>query len=325
MKKLLALPLVLFLTVLCVACGAAASQASIGNSVSEAMPNNARIGALLLLSNDYNNQMRAGIEQAAEANGYGFMSVVSNFDPELELSGLETLYASGVRAFYTISIGPDALREEVKKYPDLGVLCHNNPSFHATVIEDNATIVRSFCESVKTFMEDKGMDTAEIAALWIPGTMSNHTGVGFEAYTMLPEAVKDVFGDRVKIVTDLEARDASLEAAGNLTETVLNTFPNVRIFFNYNNDMAIAGANTIAAAIPNSTDYYVFSSEANDEVIRLIASDSSPLRGCTMSDIQGFGYDAGMQLINWIENGEMNDIAPKKVLIDNRNVSEFIN
>jgi len=337
MKRKFALFLALTLTVVLTAC----SGTSAPDSQSTGVPTPAdgsdpsqasesagaakeKIGALLLTDNDYNNQMGVGIKKAANENGYDFMSVVTNFDPELELSGLETLYASGVKSFYTISIGPEVLAEELKKYADLGVLCHNaSEGFNATVVEDNATICSSFSESVKAFMNDKGMETAEIAAFWIPGTMSNNSGVGYEAYTMLPGAVKDTFGDSVKIVTDLESEDASVETAANLTETVLNTYPDTRVFFYYNNDMAIAGANTIAAAVADCSDYYVFSSEANDEVIRLIGIDSSPLRGCTMSDIEGFGYDAGLQLINWIENGEMTNIAPQKILIDERNVSGF--
>ena len=41
-------------------------------------------------------------------------------------------------------------------------------------------------------------------------------------------------------------------------------------------------------------------------------------------DIEASGYQVGLQLINWIENGTMENVIVEKVLVDSTNVADYI-
>ena len=98
---------------------------------------------------------------------------------------------------------------------------------------------------------------------------------------------------------------------------------NYSALFCFNNGYAIAAANEISSARPNTDGYFVFSSEGDEETFRLIGSGSSPLRGCTYMDIEASGYEVGKHLIDWVENGNLVNVIVNRELVDARNIAEF--
>ena len=103
----------------------------------------------------------------------------------------------------------------------------------------------------------------------------------------------------------------------------MNAYPNLRYLFCFNNGYAITASNQIASAVTDVRGYFVFSSEGDDESFRLIASADSPYRGLSYNDIVQSGYETGLQLINWIENGRIEDVVVSRVLVDNRNIADY--
>ena len=114
------------------------------------------------------------------------------------------------------------------------------------------------------------------------------------------------------------------EEASDVTAQVLNGYPDVKFFFCFNNGYAIAASNEISAAVSDTSDYFVFSSEGDPESFRLISSGTSPYRACAYADIEESGYQTGLQLIRWIEEGEIENVVVTKVLVDSRNVDEYL-
>jgi ABC-type sugar transport system substrate-binding protein len=114
------------------------------------------------------------------------------------------------------------------------------------------------------------------------------------------------------------------EEASNVTEQLLNAYPNLRYLFCFNNGFALVAANEIMAAVPDAREYFVFSSEGDAESFRTIGTGTSPYRACAYNNIEQSGYEAGLQLINWGENGKIENVVVTRQLVDSRNVKEFL-
>ena len=71
----------------------------------------------------------------------------------------------------------------------------------------------------------------------------------------------------MELVSEFYPKDD--EEAANMTTQILNATPDVKFFFCFNNGFAIAAANEITAAVPDVSDYLVFSSEGDEESFRL--------------------------------------------------------
>lgn len=322
MKKLLCLFTAMTMVFALAACGNGGADQP-GSAAPDA--EKAKLGIVVPdLNNAFCSQMAGGIERAAAENGYEVVTVKSNADPEADVASIENMDASGVKAYYGLHIGVDSIGDLLKnQYPQIGCLTQTTFDGEAAhVVEDYHNIAVIFCESLDAFIEEKGMESVEICGIWLSNCLIQGTAE-YEGYTTITGYIEEHYaGTNVTYVTSQYPQNA--EEAGNYTETLLNGYENARVFFCYNNDFAIATANTISAAVSDSADYYVFSSETDDESFRLIADDSSPYRGAASGDTEETGYQVGLQLINWVENGTMENVPVVKTLCDWRNVSDFL-
>lgn len=276
------------------------------------------------LSFDFQIQMSNGIERAAEENGYEYTVYDYNSDAEAMLSGLETLAASNVGALYGLFNAPESASDFMLSNPDIGVLTQGEivEGAKACTENDYVTLANQFVEALEYYTTENNITEGDIACLWLENCENEDSD-----YFTAKEQIKEVIntwceGKNFELVSEFYPKDD--EEAANMTTQIMNATPDVKFFFCFNNGYAIAAANEITAAVPDVSDYFVFSSEGDEESFRLISSGDSPYRACAYMDIEQSGYQVGLQLINWIENGEMENVVVKKDLVDGRNVQEYL-
>lgn len=331
MKKLFAILLCLAMVLSLAACGGNAAPAATeapkadAPAAPEAAAPKAKIGVLLpSLSFDFQLQMHNGVERAAKEFGYEFMPYDYNFDGELMLTGLDTMKASDVKSLYAIFLAPESASDFMKNNPDIGVLTQGAmvDGCQACTVNDYVKLGEQFVESLDKFVTENNITSGEIGALWLE-TCENQDS----DYYTAKEDIKAIInkwceGKDFTIVAEFYPPDD--EAAANCTAQMLNANPNLRAIFAFNNGYAITAANEISASVADTSEYFVFSSEGDPESFRLIESGTSPYRACAYADIEESGYQVGLQLINWIENGVLEDVTVTKVLVDSSNVAEYI-
>lgn len=337
MKKVLAIVLSVMLLMSIAACskeetpvvaettGVAGTSASTEQAANAENGEKAKLGALLpSLSFDFQLQMNNGIQRAAEEFGYEYMAYDYNFDNEMMLSGLDTMKASNVKGMYGIFLAPETATDFMESNPDIGVLTQGEviEGAQAGTINDYVTLAEQFVDSLDQFVTENNITSGEIGALWLE-TCENEDS---EYYTAKEDikAVINAWCEGKDFTFTAEFFPADDETAANNTAQILNANPNLRALFCFNNGYAIAAANEISASVPDTSDYFVFSSEGDPESFRLISSGTSPYRACAYMDIEESGYQVGLQLINWIENGTMENVIVEKVLIDSRNVADYL-
>ncbi len=287
--------------------------------------NKPKIGALLpSLSFDFQLKMNNGIQRAAQEFGYEYMPYDYNFDNEMMLSGLDTMKASDVKAMYSIFLAPESATDFMKSNPDIGVLHQGAPvdGCQAWTKNDYVKLGEQFVEALDLFVTENNITSGEIGALWLE-TCENEDSDYFTAKEDI-KAIINKWCEGKDFTFTVEFYPADDEAAANYTAQILNSNPNMRALFCFNNGYAITAANEIAASVPDVSDYFVFSSEGDAESFRLIASGTSPYRACAYADIEASGYQVGLQLINWVENGVMESVVVEKVLVDSRNAADYM-
>jgi ABC-type sugar transport system substrate-binding protein len=284
----------------------------------------AKIGVLLpSLSFDFQAQMAAGVKRAAAEKGYGYQEVDYNFDAELQLSGAETLAASGVLAYYGIFLNLEAGNVSLTEHPEVAVISQAmDVDANAFMLNDYKVMGQQFVESLDYFRKENNVEGGQIAAIWLTGCEV----VGTEFNTAMVD-MKNIMTEYCKangleFVSDQFA-DTD-EQASNITEQLLNAYPKLRYMFCFNNGFALVAANEIMSAVPDAGEYFVFSSEGDPESFRTIKSGTSPYRACAYNNIEQSGYEAGLQLVNWIENGKIENVVVTRTLVDSRNIQDFL-
>lgn len=278
----------------------------------------------IALNNDYCIQLNDGVKKAAEENGYDVMTLSTNADAEKEVSALETLGDNGIKAAYALTVASDAIGVmKDEKYPDMGILFHGETEGEtAHLVEDSAAVTSYFIDSLDAFVTERNITEGQVVLIFTTGAESEDAR-GHDSVVEAIDAIGEHFaGTGITYATVYYLDDS--EQAGNIVETALNTFPDVKAFYCYNNDFAMVAANTISAAVPDCSDYFVFSSEGDQNSFKEIANASSPYRACASGDTVRDGYNIGLQLINWVENGEMENVYATKVQVDWRNIDEYI-
>lgn len=339
MKKLLSISLILALVLSMAACGEGGSAATSGSAApsapasaqgSEATTENSNgtkplIGHLSIsLGSDFTTQADNGIRRAGEEKGYEVMTIDTNLDPELELTGVETMITSGVKAFYTISVSSENVWNAVQaKDPSVAVLSQQ-PDATATahVVLDNVEMANMFLSSLDSFMDERGMDSAKVGFLWLAECESPEMPMYTSRQDVL-EVVNAAFdGTDNEILCEFFTSDG--EAQISNAESVLNMYPECNVIFCYSSGAAIAASNVVGSAGKDPQKFYIFSSESEDEVFRKISDTGSALQGCASGSVEELGYNIGLQLIRYVETGEIEDVPTPKELCDWRNIDEFI-
>lgn len=291
----------------------------------EADKEKGKIGALLsTLSLDFQIQMSNGIQRAAVEAGYEYMPYDYNSDSEGMVSGIETLMASGVTSYYGLFLAPETAAGLMTANPEVGVLTQGEvvTGAQACTQEDWKALADKFVDALDYFVKETGITKGDVAGLWLTSCEvedSDYFRAREEMTAIINEYLK---GTDFKFAADYYPNDG--EEASNMTTSLLNGYPDVRFIFCFNNDTAIACANEISSAVTDVSDYFIFSSEGDDETFRLINDPDSPLRACTYMNIEESGYQVGRQLINWNENGTMENVFVERNLVDARNITEFV-
>lgn len=325
MKKFVAILLSLIMIITLAACGSANAPAADAPTAEAPVTAKAKIGALLpSLSFDFQLQMNNGIKRAADEFGYEYMAYDYNFDNEMMLSGLDTMVASDVKGMYAIFLSGEVATPFMKEHTDIGVLTQGTKvdGAKACTVNDYTMLGEQFVAAMDKFVTENNITSGEIGALWL-----ETCEVEDNEYYTAKEDIKAVINkwcEGKDFTFTAEFYPVDDEAAANNTAQILNANPNLKFLFCFNNGYAIAAANEISASIPDVSDYFVFSSEGDAESFRLIESGTSPYRACAYADIEESGYQVGLQLINWVENGILEDVTVTKVLVDSRNVAEYI-
>ena len=318
MKKLIAILLVSLILI------SSVFAAGAGEGTTSDTP---KIGALLpSLSFDFQLNMSEGIQRAGDEFGYEVVINDYNNDAELMLTGLDTMKSMGVKALYAIFSSPQVASDFMNQNPDIAVINQGTPVDGAKAWTENdyITLGNQFIEALDIFVTENNITSGDIAGLWLE-TCEIEDNDYYTAMMQIREIIdqrcaeKD--GDFEFVASFFPKND---EEASDVTAQILNGYPDVKFFFCFNNGYAIAASNEISAAVSDTSDYFVFSSEGDPESFRLISSGTSPYRACAYADIEESGYQTGLQLIRWIEEGEIENVVVTKALVDSRNVDEYL-
>lgn len=316
MKKLIAILLCLAMVFALAACG---------NGAATQEDEKAKIGACVMsLTYDFQLQMCNGIERAAKEKGYEAMIYDFNADNEQMLTGLDTLKASNVKALYGLFTAPQAATSFMLENEDIGVLTQGAPveGGKAWTVNDYVKLGKQFVEALDYHVKEKGVTEGTVAALWLDNCQ-NPDNDYYQAKLDIEAEINAWCEANGFTYAHSEYYPLDDESAANMTAQIMNADPNAKFFFCFNNGYAISAANEISSAVADTSEYFVFSSEGDDEVFRLIASGTSPMRACAYANIEESGYQVGLQLINWVENGVMENVAVAKDLVDIRNVADY--
>ena len=317
MKKLIAILLCLVMVFALAACG---------NTNEAKTDEKAKIGACVMsLTYDFQLQMCNGIERAAAENGYEAMIYDFNADNEQMLTGLDTLKASNVKALYGLFTAPEAASSFMLENEDIGVLTQGAPveGCEAWTVNDYVKLAEQFVDALDYHVKEKGVTSGKVAGLWLE-VCQNPDNDYYGAKQDIENVIKEYCEANGFEYFPSEYNCKDDEDAANMTAQIMNADPDVKFFFCFNNGYGIAAANEIASAVADPSEYFVFSSEGDAETFRLIASGTSPMRACAYANIEESGYQVGLQLINWVENGVMESVAVAKDLVDIRNVADYI-
>lgn len=332
MKKFIAILMCLAMVLALAACGGNAAPAATeapkadAPAAPEAAAPKAKIGACVMsLSYDFQLQMCNGVERAAKEKGYEAMIYDFNADNEQMLTGLDTLKASNVKALYGLFTAPQAASTFMLENPEIGVLTQGQQveGCQAWTVNDYVKLGEQFVEALDYHVQEKGVTGGNVAALWLDNCQNPDNDYF--------QAKKDI---EAQIIAWCDAHEGfeykhseyyplDDEGAANMTAQIMNADSEAKFFFCFNNGYGIAAANEIASAVADTSEYFVFTSEGDPEVFRLIGSGTSPLRACAYANIEESGYQVGLQLINWVENGTMENVAVAKDLVDIRNVADY--
>ncbi|MCR5066961.1 MAG: substrate-binding domain-containing protein [Erysipelotrichaceae bacterium] len=311
MKKLLTV-----LTVLCLVLGLAACS----GTQEEEKP---KIGVVVPdLNNAFCTAMDEGVKRAAKEKGYEVFEYVTQVNPENDINSVELLHNNNVKAYYGLHMVADAVGNLLKNsYPEIG--CFSQVQFDgaAAVVDDDFTVVAAqFIESLDAFLAENNMTTAEICGLWLGNAQIEGSTENLQ-YKAVMKAIEEHYaGTGVKYVQSEYPADS--EAVTNTVETLMLAHPDATVFFCHNNDYAIASANIIKSAKTDTSKYYIFATEGDDETLRQIADPASPYRAASVADTEQTGYLIGLQCVNWIENGKMEGVSVARQLVDWRNVNK---
>lgn len=320
MKKLLTILLALAMIFALVGCSTEGPSTSDGGEETA----KAKIGAILpSLSFDFQVNMKNGIERAAAEKGYEAVAYDYNFDNETMLSDLDLMVNDNVKGLYAIFLSGEVATPWMQEHADVGVLTQGAPieGGQAYTVNDYVALGKQFVESLENYCAETGLSEGKVVGLWLE-TCEDKDNDYYQAMLEIKAEIDGFIAANpgFEYVADFFPSDD--EETSNDVAQALNQF-GATVYFAFNNGYAIAAANEISSADSDASKYFVFSSEGDDETFRLIASGTSPLRGCAFADIEESGYQVGLQLINWIENGVLDNVTVAKVLVDSRNVSEY--
>ena len=272
------------------------------------------------LNNAYCIAMDQGITRAAKEKGYEMFEYVTEMNPENDIASVEQLANNNVKAYYGLHMITESVGERLKKdYPDIG--CFSQTAFDgaAQVLNDDFAVVGDqFIESLDAFLAENNITEAEICGLWLSAAQIEGTTENIQYQAFMDKINEHYAGTGITYVQSEYPADA--EAVANTVETLLLAHPNATVFFCHNNDYAISAANTIMAAKTDTSNYFVFSTETDDETERQIADTNSPYRAASATDTEETGYQIGLQLINWVENGKMDPVPLSRELVDWRSI-----
>ncbi|GHT81051.1 hypothetical protein FACS1894130_12720 [Spirochaetia bacterium] len=324
MKRFFSVLLIMALVITVMGCS---KQESAGGSAGSrgASKANTKIGVLLPdLGYDFQTKMAAGVKRAADTAGYGFQAIDYNFDSELQLTGMETLAASGVMGYYAIFMNTSEANDNIlKSYPKIGVISQvPNVDTQAFIRDDYPAIAEQCIQCLDDFRKKNNLKGGDMAALWLTNSQIEDTQ-DYETKMIL----RNIFTaycekEGLKFVSDQYPTDE--EEASNVIAQLMNAYPDLRYIFCFNNGFAIAASNEISSAVSDVSKYFVFASEGDDESFRLIAATNSPYRGLSYNDIEATGYETGEQLIRWIEKGAIEDVYVSRLLVNSDNITQFV-
>lgn len=284
-----------------------------------------KIGHLSIsLGSDFTTSIDNGMRRAAEEKGYELMTIDVNADPELELSSVETMLTSGVKAFYTISVASENVWNAVQEKDSSVAIISQQPgaSANAHVVEDNVSMAKMFLESLDTYMQEHNMESAKAAFMWLAECESPEMSMYAGRQAILEEVNKAFEGTDNEILCELYSSDP--EGQSNNAESILNMYPECNVIFCYGSDIGVTASNIVMSAGRGTESFYIFASESADEVYNQIANEQSPLRACASGSVEELGYNIALSLINYVETGEIQDVTVPKTLCDWRNIDEFL-
>lgn len=319
MKRIVAILLVA-LVLITTAFAAGSGESAISN-------HDPKIGVLAAsLSFDFQLQMANGIQRAGDEFGYEVVTSDYNNDTELMLTSLDTMKTMNVKSMYALLLAPQAASDFMVQNPDIAVITQGAPveGCKGYTINDYEQLGKQFVEALDHYVTENNITSGQIAGLWLE-TCQIEDNDYYTAMTQIKDIINEWCeskGDGFEFAVSFFPKDD--EEAANMTVQILNGYPDVKFFFCFNNGYAIAASNEISAAISDTSDYFVFSSEGDPESFRLISSGTSPYRACAYTDIEESGYRVGLQLIRWIEEGEIDSVVVSKDLVDSRNIAEYI-
>lgn len=330
MKKILVIALTLLMIISLVACGTSTTEPEVATDTEVSDDEVAiddgqkgKIGVLLpSLSFDFQAQMAKGVARAAEEFGYDYQEIDYNFDAELEASGIETLVASGVQAYYGIFMNAVADSEKLQETPEVGTISQAmDVTANAFIVNDYEALGEQFVDSLAYFRTENDFEPGDLACIWL--TACEVEDSDFYRAMIKIKGVIEPYCETEGIDYVSDQFTETNEDASNIAEQLLNANPDLKYIFCFNNGYALAASNEISAAVTDASEFFVFSSEGDTESFRMISSNDSPYRGCAYQDIEASGYTTGLQLINWIENSEIENVVAERTLVDIRNVDEY--
>ena len=338
MKKSIAVILAMVLCVsLLAACGSNSAPASSANSApagsaAEAVENvvtdGATVGVLVVTTqSQWCNDIIAGVTEVCDANGAKVIVSDSQVSVDNEISGMENLINAGCNAIVVNCMNAGGLVDACAEAQAKGIFIIGWTdmlvNYDALVQEDKAAQSNLVADAITTFVQSKGLESAQMATIWLAD--ANNPGTNAGQYKEVQEGVfktrlEDGLG--VQIVNSQFATDTN--AAMNTAEAILAANPDVKVLFCQSDEMGVAVAQVLQAKGTAADEVFVIGLDGTDEAIKNVADPESSMGATVYVDTVTLGRGVGESIFKFLNDGEKEDVVTEYTLIDASNVSQYV-
>ena len=275
------------------------------------------------MANPFYTNTVAGAQAACDELGYTLLvqAPSSDQDAAAQVAMVENMIQKGVAGIAVCALDSTAIVPAIEKANEVGipVVVFNTLTdldggdIYAYVGYDEA----AGAALIADWVADNGQDPINVLMLiGLPGFHATLREDGFV------NRVAEAYSDRVNIVAR-EVADWNTEKGLNVTQNLLQAFPEINVIYGANDDCALGGAQ--AAAQANRTDILSIGIDGNPSTMEAI--ERGDLSATLYVNPVGIGYGAITALndaINGIAKSEDNKIAVEIAVVDKTTVAEYL-
>lgn len=271
------------------------------------------IGLVMLLGDDYFQNIEMGLQEAVRADGGEVISANSNNDPGTEATAVQNMIQRQVDALLIQPVSADASVATMQQAADAGipVICYGNCGGSTA----DPALVKGVAQSDNTNL---GSATGEVAATYIKENLDGSAKIGILNCDAAAETCKlrkagfkqalEAAGVDVEYIADQEGYLA--DKATPVATNMLSANPEINLLWASNEGGTVG---LVTAARQGSADVAVFGTDISKQIAEFVVSDEDILQATTGQDPVGTAeaaYEMAKNAVAGTENSPFENLVP---------------